>query len=125
MQLTEHRPDAQYYVHSLTDDALRIVDTPWSESILVTPDREPQRWPVDRLEALDEDALPPIFELDPDVVLLATGRTLRFPPPAIQRMFLERGIGLEAMTLEAAARTFNVLASEERRVLGAFIWQPA
>lgn len=125
MQLTEHRPDDQYFVHSLTDDALRIVDTPWSESLLLMPDRAPQPWPVDRVESLTASELEPIFEQEPDVVLLATGRTLRFPSTDIQRAFLERAIGLETMTLEAAARTFNVLASEERRVLAAFIWQPA
>ncbi|MEM1080971.1 MAG: MTH938/NDUFAF3 family protein, partial [Pseudomonadota bacterium] len=38
---------------------------------------------------------------------------------------LDRSIGLEVMTLEAAASTYNVLASEDRRVLGAFIWDRA
>jgi uncharacterized protein len=34
---------------------------------------------------------------------------------------LQRGIGLEAMTNAAAARTFNVLASEGRRVVAGFV----
>lgn len=125
MQLTEHRPDGQYYVHSLGDDALRIVDTPWQESLLLRPDRAPQPWPVDRVEELTPDAIAPILDHDPDVVLLASGRTLRFPSREVQAVLLEAGIGLEVMTLEAAARTFNVLASEERRVLAAMIWEPA
>ncbi|NKI34226.1 hypothetical protein HFP89_03480 [Wenzhouxiangella sp. XN79A] len=125
MQLTEHRPDGQYYIHSLTDDAIRIVDTPWRESLLLTPQLAPTAWPVTEIGAVDRDAVAPILELRPDVVLLASGRQLAFPPREVQVAFLEAGIGLEVMTLESAARTFNVLASEERRVLAALIWEPA
>ncbi len=124
MQLTEHRPDHSYFVHSLHDDAIRIVDRPWSESLLLTPDRAPQPWPVGSIEGLTEETLAPVFDYGPDVVLLATGRSLRFPSSDVQRLFLARHVGLEVMTLESAARTFNVLASEERRVLAALIWQP-
>jgi uncharacterized protein len=124
MQLTEHRPDGQYYVHSLTDEALRIVDTPWQESLLLMPDRAPERWPVTGIGEVTTASIAPILEHDPDVLLLASGRTLRFPTRDVQAMLLDARIGLEVMTLEAAARTFNVLASEERRVLAAMIWEP-
>ena len=125
MQLTEHRPDGQYYIHSLTDDAIRIVDTPWRESLLLAPERAPEAWPVTEVGAVDRDAVAPILAHRPDVVLLASGRTLAFPPRDAQAAFLEAGIGLEVMTLESAARTFNVLASEDRRVVAALIWEPA
>lgn len=125
MQLTEHRPDHSYFVHSLQDEAIRIVDQAWSESLLLTPDRAPQPWSVETVEGLTEAALEPVFDYRPDVVLLATGRSLRFPSSAVQRAFHSRHVGLEVMTLKSAARTFNVLASEERRVLAALIWQPA
>lgn len=125
MQLIEHRPEGQYFVHSLTGDALRIVDTPWQESLLLMPDRAPQPWPVTRVDELTLETIAPIVDCAPDVVLLASGRSLRFPSRDVQAALLEAGIGLEVMTLEAAARTFNVLASEERRVLAAMIWEPA
>ena len=37
---------------------------------------------------------------------------------------LRNNVGLEVMTLESAARTFNILASEDRRVVAALIWEP-
>ena len=37
---------------------------------------------------------------------------------------LTRGIGIEVMDNAAAARTFNVLATEGRRVVAAFLIQP-
>jgi uncharacterized protein len=124
MQLTEHRLDGQYFVHSLTDDALRIVDTTWQESLLLTPDRAPVPWPVTKVCEITSDSIEPILAYGPDVMLLATGRSMTFPSREVQTALLEAGVGLEVMTLEAAARTFNVLASEERRVLAAMIWEP-
>ena len=35
--------------------------------------------------------------------------------------FLQRGVGIEVMDNAAAARTFNVLAGEGRRVVAAFV----
>jgi uncharacterized protein len=55
--------------------------------------------------------------LEPEVILLGTGARQHFPAPALLRAMLARGIGLEVMDTAAACRTFNVLASEYRRVV--------
>lgn len=41
-------------------------------------------------------------------------------PIDVRRFLIERNIGIESMNLGAACRTFNVLLSEERKVLGVF-----
>lgn len=125
MQLSEHRPDDYHFIHSLGARAIRIVDSEWSESLLLTPDQGVRRWPVDSIEAIDEYALAPIFDYAPDVLLLATGRRMRIPDWSLQRQLLQRAIGVEAMTLDAAARTYNILAGENRRVMAALIWEAA
>ena len=66
----------------------------------------------------DLDAL---FALQPELILLGCGATQTFPPAATLAACLSRGIGLETMTNAAAARTFNVLASEDRRVVAGFV----
>ena len=53
----------------------------------------------------------------PDVVLLGTGSRIQFPSSQWRAAFLSRRIGIEVMDLPAAARTFNVLLGEQRRVL--------
>lgn len=123
MQLTEHRPDEQFFIHSLGADAIRIVETHYSHSLILSPEKGVKKWPVESLESLEVSHLQPILEWKPDVVLLASGRTQRFPAREIQIEMLRNNIGLEVMTLEAAARTFNVLASEDRRVVAALIWE--
>ncbi|MFU8876575.1 MAG: Mth938-like domain-containing protein, partial [Wenzhouxiangellaceae bacterium] len=110
MQLTEHRPQDHFHIHSLGDCRVRIVATDYRESLLLTPDQGVVPWPVRSFEELSPDALQPVLDYRPDVLLLATGRTQRFPDRELQFTLLRANIGLEVMTLEAAARTFNILA---------------
>ena len=62
-----------------------------------------------------------MLALQPALVLLGTGTRLRFPSAAVMATLLTRGIGIEVMDSAAAARTFNVLATEGRRVVAAFL----
>ena len=55
----------------------------------------------------------------PEVVLLGVSRELAIPNPEWALIFAERGTGLEVMTLDAACRTYNILAADGRRVAAA------
>ncbi len=57
----------------------------------------------------------------PEVLLIGTGRRQRMLPPEVLRPLLAAGIGVEAMDTEAAARTYNILMAEGRRVVVALI----
>ena len=70
---------------------------------------------------LSDRQLNPIFELEPEVVLLGTGASQIFLPPELMMRFYGRGIGVEVMTTDAACRTFNVLVSEGRKVVAALL----
>jgi len=63
-----------------------------------------------------------IAELEPEIVLLGTGNRLRFPRPELTRALVEARIGLEVMDLQAACRTYNFLAAEERKVAAALLF---
>ena len=78
-------------------------------------------WETEAFEALGVGDFERLAELDPEVVLLGTGARLRFPPPGITRPLIEARKGLEVMDVQAACRTFNILASEGRRVVAALL----
>lgn len=64
------------------------------------------------------DDAPPSLPADaPEVLLIGTGSRQIFLAPDIIGPLLQLGIGVETMTTQAAARTYNILMSEERRVL--------
>jgi uncharacterized protein len=62
-----------------------------------------------------------VIELAPEVLLCGTGAQQLFLPPATLAPLYAAGVGVECMSTQAAARTFNVLMSEGRRVLALLI----
>jgi uncharacterized protein len=79
----------------------------------------------DRLPAVFDDMnaahLEGLGKLEPEIILIGTGETLRFPPAAWTAGYLASGIGVEIMDTAAACRTYNVLLSEDRRVAAALL----
>ena len=65
------------------------------------------------LERADLEAL---LDARPQVILIGTGATPILPPPSLLAAGAEDGIGIEWMRTGAACRTYNLLASEGRRV---------
>lgn len=60
----------------------------------------------------------------PVTLLLGTGGSQVFMGPAVTKAFADAGIGLEAMSTGAAARTYNIMLGEKRRVAAALIAVP-
>ncbi|MEX1074424.1 MAG: Mth938-like domain-containing protein [Burkholderiales bacterium] len=90
-------------------------------SVIVLPGRVVE-WAVASFAALAEEDFARIAALAPEVVLLGTGARLRFPRPALSAPLARAGIGLEVMDLQAACRTYNILAAEERIVAAALVF---
>jgi uncharacterized protein len=56
-----------------------------------------------------------------DVLFLGLGDEIAHAPPGLQAAMDEAGVGVEAMSSPAAARTYNVLLSEGRRIAAALL----
>ena len=92
-----------------------------ARSLVVTPDRV-LAWSAASFDALAESDFASLLEYAPEIVLLGTGPRQRFPHPRLTRPLAERRIGVEAMDLQAACRTYNFLMAEDRRVLAALVF---
>ena len=90
-------------------------------SLVVSADRLVTDWPAASVEALSADHMAAIVELKPEIVLLGTGPTFRFPEAALLAPLYKAGIGVEVMDTPAACRTYNILLAEGRNVLAALI----
>lgn len=121
MDLTLHKPGEHHFIRSVGPDGVTVADTLHRNSLVLTADELLPDWPVRAIEDLTEAHLDPILALNPELVILGTGKNQAFPPPGLVMKFYENHIGFEAMTTEAACRTFNVLVSEERNVAAALI----
>jgi uncharacterized protein len=100
---------AAAYAHSVL--------VPWRGPVLA--------WEARAFDALTEQHFARIAALGPEVVIFGSGARLRFPAPGLLRTLIAQRIGVESMDSAAAARTYNVLVNEGRRVVGAFIVEAA
>lgn len=116
MKFTLEASPGVNFIRSYSSEEVRIGERSIRSSCIVTADTLIANWPPASLEEVAINHLEPIFELQPELVLLGTGSRQQFAPAEIKAAFGARGIGTEAMDLGAACRTFNILVTEERRV---------
>lgn len=121
MQLTLERPEHDFVLRGANGACATVNDRRLTTSFILAPDALIEDWPVPGVDLLTPEHLRPVLELQPEVLLLGTGERQAFAPAIAQAACLQAGVGFEAMNNAAAARTFNVLAGEGRRVVAAFI----
>lgn len=103
-------------VRQLAADGIRIGDAVYDSTLLVTVDAVTPRWTEKPVEQLTVDDFAELVTSAPEVVLLGTGAEGQFAPKELVFAFARHGIGFEVMDTAAAARTYNVLVGEGRRV---------
>jgi uncharacterized protein len=121
MQLSRELPDYIYSLRAADGRQAKVNDRVLSRSFILAPNALVEDWPVAALSELTPEHLHAVLALNPALVILGTGERQVFPPAAVLATCLTRGIGIEVMTNASAARTFNVLAAEDRKVVAAFI----
>jgi uncharacterized protein len=125
MQLNLEHPDHEFLLRGADGTVAVVNERRLGASFILAPDRLIEGWAATDPRALGPVDMEPLLALEPEVVLLGTGATQVFPPAAAMAACLGRGVGLEVMNNAAAARTFNVLASEGRRVVAGFLFHAA
>jgi uncharacterized protein len=96
----------------------------YSQSVAFSSAGQVLDWPCLSWAQAKPEHFESLLPLNPEVVILGTGRTLRFLQPEVLRPLIAAGIGIETMDTQAAARTFNILAGEGRRVVAALLIEP-
>lgn len=125
MQLNLEQPDFDYFLRGADGNSALVNARELRASFVIAPDALVEDWPVRDVATMDPADLEPLLALSPEVVLLGTGSGQAFPPPEVTVACLSRGIGLENMANAAAARTYQVLAGEGRRVVAGFVLEPS
>ena len=124
MQLNHEIPDYTYALRAADGHSAKVNDRVLQASFILAPNELLENWPARESAALLPEDFAPLLAMSPELVLLGTGERQVFPSAAVMAACLTRGIGIEVMTNAAAARTFNVLAGEGRRVVAGFLLAP-
>ena len=103
-------------IRRVSAGAIVIGSQTFEKPIALTPDGIIDAFSPPAIADLAEDQLDALLSTNPEMIILGTGNRSVFPPRELIFALARRGIGLEVMDTPAAARTFNVLAGEGRRL---------
>lgn len=125
MDVTPLVPEGVQIIQGYGNGGFRVAQVWHQGPVLVMPETTVP-WPVTpatALAPLDPATLEPILAaaVGVDILLIGTGPSQVFVPPAIRQRIRERGPVAEMMDTGAACRTFNLLLAEGRRVAAALL----
>jgi uncharacterized protein len=107
-------------ISSYTPGEIHVAGESWHCSILINT-RACSRWEIETIGELGTAHFADIIDFTPDILLLGTGAEQEFPEVESYAELLTLNIGVEIMDSAAAARTYNVLVSEGRKVMAGII----
>jgi uncharacterized protein len=117
MRFTQDPSSSRNLIRSYGPGEIRINDEIFHHPLIVGPSSIAPGPAVRDAGELTAAHTADIVALAPELVLVGTGVRQVFPAAEFGAQFLRAGIGLEVMDTGAACRTFNVLLTEQRRVV--------
>ncbi len=121
MDITPLVPEGLKLIQGYGDRRFRISGEAHEGNVLVFSDRV-LAWDVADVSTPALTALASLIgETEIELLLLGTGKTAFPLEKGLRQIFRAQGVALEGMSTGAACRTYNVLATEGRRVAAALI----
>lgn len=124
MDLTPLIPVGRQIIESYGDLRFKVTGTAYEGSVLVFPTRT-IGWAVDDMASLSLESLAPVIDGakagEIELLLLGCGPRLAMVPRDLRTALRAQNVVIEPMDTGAAARTFNVLMAEGRRIAAALM----
>lgn len=135
--LQPEQNNSQFSITGYGDGFVEINRKKWYQSCIVSTSSNPISWKPTCINDVSESNLSVIKTLNPEILILGTGKTHNFLPPHLicfninedEEIYGFLGVknnkntslNIECMSTAAACRTFNILASEDRKVVAAIL----
>ena len=117
MDLTETRTAHPNLIVAADAGSCTIRSTVYQQSLIIPSHNPVTTIALNQVSDLSRDLLEDLCDHEPELVILATGDHILFPEPDVLEPLVNNHIGLEVLSNQAAARTFNVLLAESRRAV--------
>jgi len=121
MKLSIDYNTSKYTIKGYKTGSITVNNKQYSENLIITPDQLITPWEPNNPDELNQHHIEFLVDMEPEIILLGTGRSLCFPHPSLISLAMQKGIGFEVMDTGSACRTFNVLISEDRNVMAALM----
>lgn len=121
MLLNEDTGIGNYHIQAYDAESVTINKSLYTSSMIVSPYILIPEWEPKSLEDLKAEHFQSVLSLNPEVVILGTGKKFIFPPQEKLMLLFQKRIGIESMDTGAACRTYTALISEGRKIVAALI----
>jgi uncharacterized protein len=116
MQINKE-PNEKHSIQSYTDAEVKINAVTYSQNLIVNQQQLLSNWNITALNDLSLDTINPLLSLEPEVIIIGHNGKDNFPPMPMLQQLSQMRIGIECMSIGAACRTYNLLLSEDRKVV--------
>lgn len=123
MKLHADKPDT-LSITAYGDGWIAVNGQRHTQSLVLASSGQQLTWSCQRFEELTAahfDHLTTLGAEPPELIVFGSGTRLRFLRPMLLQGLIRQRIGVETMDTLAACRTYNILASEGRRVVAALL----
>lgn len=120
MDLSLDSNKGNYQIRSYEPGKVTINDKVYTQSVVVSLSNL-ILWRPQSMKELTSADFEIVLAQDSEIVILGTGTKQIFPSPQQLQLLSEKNMGVDVMTTAAACRTYNVLASEGRKVVAALL----
>ncbi len=93
----------------------------YKQSIIVTAETVIDNWSVAHFDDLSIEDFQRFADFDPEILVLGTGKVLRFPKPGMLQPLIDQKCGYEILSSRSACNIFNILLAEGRQSVAALL----
>lgn len=121
MEFNEIKTSEEAFIAGYGDGGFRMGEGRFEGSMLIIPTGF-YPWAVTVKEDISIESLKPVLEAsDVELLIIGMGESMAFLDKDIRHAFAKIDIAIEVMDTGAAARTYNILLQEGRKVTAALI----
>ncbi len=121
MKFAQDSQDEGYVITAYDEDNISINGKAFTDSLIITRTKLDEHWKLNHIDSLQSEHIEQILILNPELIIIGTGKKLTFPAVATYSEIIRKGIGVDFMDTQAACRTYNILMSEGRDVVAGLI----
>ena len=121
MKFSEDKIDQGFHITAYEQGTVIVSGNPKTSSFIISLEQLIEDWEPAHIDQLRTQHMQQLLALNPELVLIGTGETLKFPAIEHYACLIQQNIGVEIMDSAAACRTYNILISEGRKVAAGII----
>ena len=116
MKLNQNINKGVNFIKSIDSHRILLNDTIFDQSCIIANQNIHTDLNLTNILELTSAHIQQLLESNPEIIILGSGNEHTFPKIEVLTPIAENNIGFEVMNNQSAARTYNVLVAEERKV---------